>query len=549
MATVTAKQGGVDGTSTTTPAVPAVPVDPSTVSGDYAAMDGYWTMVQDILDGADAMRNAGEKYLPRFPNESPADYKYRSNNAKFTNVYADIANSLCSKPFAEKTALEDKSASPKIEALSEDIDGQGNNLHIFASNLFFAGVNDAISWVLVDFTKAAQPADGRPLTQNEEAQQGLRPYWVHVPAKRLLSIYTAKINGKQEPVHARIEENYCERENYIERLVKQVRIFNRDPIYALGPDGETTDIIIGYEPATFELWRSNLKTWERIDNGTITLGIIPLVPFITGRRKGGTWQFIPPLKDAAFLQVEHYQQETNLKSIKELTAFPMVAGNGVTPPLGADGSPKPVPIGPRAVLYAPPSGDTGQHGEWKFIEPTAESLKFLAEDVKATEDQLRELGRQPLTATAGITVVVASLASQKASSAVQAWAFALKDALEECYRITALWLNDATKPVVRVFTDFALDQGDALGPPTLIQMRTAKDISQRTLWSEMQRRNVLSADFDPDAEEKALTDEIDSQMQQDDQAAARAAALGIAAKIDPNAPPAVQKPALPPQGA
>jgi hypothetical protein len=102
---------------------------------------------------------------------------------------------------------------------------------------------------------------------------------------------------------------------------------------------------------------------------------------------------------------------------------------------------------------------------------------------------------------------------------------------------------------VRVFTDFALDQGDALGPPTLIQMRTAKDISQRTLWSEMQRRNVLSADFDPDAEEKALTDEIDSQMQQDDQAAARAAALGIAAKIDPNAPPAVQKPALPPQGA
>jgi hypothetical protein len=56
------------------------------------------------------------------------------------------------------------------------------------------------------------------------------------------------------------------------------------------------------------------------------------------------------------MQIEEFQQESNLKSIKELTAFPMLAGNGVSPPdKRADGSEVIVPVGPRAVLFAPPA--------------------------------------------------------------------------------------------------------------------------------------------------------------------------------------------------
>jgi hypothetical protein len=479
---------------------------PDTVSTDYAAMLPYWDMVENILEGADAMRLAGKTYLPKPPNETEADYEYRRGNAKFTGVYADIVDGLAAKPFAEKCEVAPDSASDVIIALTEDIDGRGNNLHVFAANAFHSGINNAIDWILVDFTKAKPDPTGRPLTQAEESAQGLRPYWVHVPAKRMLAVYSDTIAGKEQVVHARIRENIKRRDGYSEKLLERVRIFNREPVF----DTAIPDKVVAYRPATFELWEKATggEDWHIVDEGPVSIGVIALVPFITGRRKGSSWQFIPPMKNVATLQIEHYQQETALKYIKELTAFPMLAGNGVAPQLGDDGKPRPVPVGPKSVFYAPPSGENGHHGEWVFIEPSAESMRFLADEVGNTEKQMRELGRQPLTATAGITVVVAALAAQKASSAVQAWALGLKDALEQAYRFTAMWLKDASEPVVKIYTDFAIEAGDEKDLDDLNTMRENGDLSQETYWAEKKRRNILSADFNADAERKLLMDEM-----------------------------------------
>lgn len=501
---------------------------PDTVSGDYNAMAGYWSMVETILDGADAMRAAGTTYLPQFPNETETDYGYRRTNAKFTNIYGDIVSNLAAKPFSEAVRVSDDSASDRIKELVEDIDGRGNNLHVFAGNVFHAGINNAVDWILVEFSKATPAPGGRALTQAEEKAQGLRPYWVHVPARRMLAVYSDIIAGQEIITHARIREDRVERTDYTERNVERVRIFNREPV--TDDAGQVT----GYSPATYAVWEkgtvtaaanqpagaANAAGWTQVETGVVSIGVIALVPFITGRRKGGSWQFVPPLKDAAFLQIEHYQQETALKSIKELTAFPMLAGNGVTPMM-VDGAPTPVPVGPKSVLYAPPGGENGAHGEWTFIEPTAASLKFLAEDVKATEQQLRELGRQPLTAQTGnLTVVTTAFAAQKGNSAVQAWALNLKDALEQAFVLTCKWLGDDSKPVVNIFTDFDVGMTDDKGPDTLRAMRENGDLSQETWWSESKRRGFLSADFDAEAERQRLIDEMPGEDTEDDVGAA-----------------------------
>lgn len=507
---------------------------PDATSSDYDAMLPYWSQVETILEGAEAMRLAAETYLPKFPNETTDDYEYRRANARFTNIYADIVSNLASKPFAEEVTLAENAGS-RFEDLQEDIDGQGNNLNVFASQTFFAGVNYAIDWIFVDYTRVRPRSDGRTLTLADQREQNLRPYWVHVPAKRMLAVYSDVVNGQQLFVHARISENITRREGFKETCVERVRVLDREPIFAMGPDGEVLDQIVGYAPATFQVWEkrtsgTDVRTktqWEIADQGPVTIGVIPIAPFITGRRKEGSWRFVPPLQGVADLQVEHYQAETALKSIKELTAFPMLAGNGVQPATDASGNPTPVPVGPRSVLYAPPtSGETASHGEWKFIEPSAESLRFLAEQVASTEEAMRELGRQPLTATAGITVVTAALASQKASSAVQAWAFALKDALEQAWALTARYLNDSAEPEVTVFTDFALESGDEKGPEWLRDMAKRGRLSKPTEWAEAKRRGVLSGDFDPDEEEDLLLAEApDEDDEQDllDAAAARPA--------------------------
>ena len=126
-------------------------LQPNATSSDYEAMAPYWVMVSTILAGANAMRKA-KQYLPKFPNESETDYKFRRENSKFTNIFRDIVENLAAKPFSKEVELTDK-ATDRIKKLSENITGQGDHLHVFAANCFFHGISYAIDWILVDYTK------------------------------------------------------------------------------------------------------------------------------------------------------------------------------------------------------------------------------------------------------------------------------------------------------------------------------------------------------------------------------------------------------------
>ena len=215
------------------------------------------------------------------------------------------------------------------------------------------------------------------------------------------------------------------------------------------------------------------------------------------------------MRDAADLQIELYLQESALKFCKLLTAYPMLSANGVAPEKDGAGNPKRIAIGPGRVLYAPPNGSTGRPGSWAYIEPTAKSLEFLAKDVDATIAQLRELGRQPLTAQSGnITVITAAVAAGKSKSAIKSWALGLKDALENALVITSMWLNITYEPEVNVYTEFddASDNIDEL--PAIAAAYTNKIISRQTYGFELQRRGVLSPEYDYDTETDRLLEDM-----------------------------------------
>lgn len=477
---------------------------PDTQSSDHLAMTPYWSKVDAVLGGVDVMRTK-PKYLPKFPNESQADYDFRLKNAKLTNVFADIVETLSAKPFSKEVALAGETRPGWAETFVEDVDTSGNHLNVFASTLFNAGVSDAISWVLVEFTRV----NTTNATRAEEAAIGARPYWRHIKAEDILAAETDMIRGREEFIHVRIKETETVRDGYKQTVKERVRVLDRKPM----GDGL-------YAPATFEVFEKQENThtktteWFLLEelSGVITIGVIPLVPFITGRRKGASWVVRPVLQAAIDLQIELFEQENGLKYAKQQTAFPMLTGNGVNPTLDSEGKPMMVPVGPKAVLYAPPNGE-GDHGEWTFIEPSATSLTFLATDIKETITELRELGRQPLTAQTGnLTVVTTAFAADKANSVIQAWAMNLKDCLENCFRFTALWLKQADQIEVFVDTDFDVNLNDAEGPKTLLATRQAGQLSQRTLWTEFKRRGLLSAEFDPDAEEEALLNDIQTEM-------------------------------------
>lgn len=470
-------------------------LNPDQTSSDYAAMAPYWAMVDAILDGVEALRAGRERYLPRFPKETPADYAIRVATTPLTNLYDDTSRTLASKPFSREVALVDGSASPRIAGLVEDIDGRGNHLHVLARQAFKAGIDKGVDWILVDYTRVPPGA-----TLDDERRLGARPYWLRVPVERLLAVYSDFVGGREIIVHARIREDLTVRDGWGEATRTRVRVFDRPR----NEDGS-------YGRAVFQIWELSDEDgkeggWRVIEEGPVTIGVIPLVPFVTGDRQEGSWRVQAPLRHLAHLQIEEFQQESNLKWVQALTCYPMLAANGV-PGIDESGKAITVPVGPAAVLFAPPYS-TGQgmaHGEWKFVEPTAESIKTLMEHLDGTRRQMKELGMQPLLPRTGnLTATATGIQAAKAHSAAQAWALALKDALEWALALTARWLGDPSQPEVSIHTDFGieLEAGEELR--TLTTARQGREISRETYWTELKRRNVLSEEFDPDIEAARL---------------------------------------------
>lgn len=505
--------------------------NPNAPSSAYSEMSPAWRMVSAILAGVEALRVASSHvsvygpptpvpllsqldhgsnrsgpespYLPRFRNETNYDYDRRRRTAPLTNIYADVSDNLSGKPFAKEVELAD-GAGTDVEKLAEDIDGQGNSLHVFAKDWFKAGIDKGIDWVLIEHTKVPPGA-----TLADERAMGARPYWVHISCERLLAVYSAFIGGKEVLFHARIDETCVEMDGYGERKYERVRVIDRAPVV-----DPLTKKPTSFGPPTwkvFELQEDDKATdgkkqsWVMIDEGSYTVGIIPLVPFVPAGRKGTSWCVTMPIVGIAHLQVEEFQQESNIKHTKEMTAFPMLCGAGISLK-NKDGSVIEVPVGPAAVLTSPPDAG-GNHGDWKFIEPSSESLKFLQADLEKTQTSMRDLGAQPLT-TANLTVITTANVAMKAHSRVQAWSLLFKDAVEQAFKVTMIWLKKPDASIeVKVHTDFGVELEAGKELESLLKAEGQGIYSKETIREEYHRRGVTGEDWSEEQEQERLAEE------------------------------------------
>ncbi len=476
------------------------PVDKCSPDSEF--MSEYWELADTLIDGTNAIRLAGEKYLPKFPDEDADSYKYRLKMTKFTNIYRDVVEALAVKPFEESVTLSDGSVPSQISEFIVDVDGGGSDLTTFAASVFFNGVNSAIDWIFVDYP-SVEPGTIRTVAEQKAA--GVRPFWSHVLARNMLEARSSVVVGNERLDYVRImEPGSPHRVRIIRRYGDAVVWFLLEKTdFERVPDADWLYVPAGKDDKTL---------YVEIGRGQLSINVIPLVPFWTGRRNGRTWRFAPAMRDAADLQIELYQEESALKFARTMTAFPILTGNGVRPSMLEDGkTPKKLRIGPNLVLYAPPDA-AGNVGSWAFVEPSSTSLKFLADHIKDTISQLRELGRQPLTAQSGnLTVITTAVAAGKAKSAVGSWAKGLEVALNAALAITGLFYGlPDYKPTTNVYDDF--DEFDASGKDLeeLSKARANKDLSQKTYWQELKRRRVLCDEFNAETEIEELLNETPS---------------------------------------
>jgi hypothetical protein len=434
----------------------------ATPSPAYERMRPRWDLIDALLGGTESLREAGERYLPRYEAESIPSHRRRLQAATLFAYFRRALDDLASRPFQKDVKPADD-APAWVAPFAEDVDRQGNNLTVFAHRVFRDALANGLSFILVD---APQLPEGATLA-DERAAGG--PYWVHVPARNVLALRTTWTGSREVVSHARILEYapVIEPDGLSERTVRRVRVL---------------------EPGSFTLWEEiEGGDWEQIDAGAFGLNFVPLAPVILGEREApGAAR--PPLLDLAHLNIAHWQSSSDQRHCLSVSRFPMIAASGVSPEeLGK------FIVGPNAMLSAPDASS-----RFYYVEPTGAAIEAGRKDLEDIEKQMAAVSVDLLIRRTGAngTATAAALEAARGASLLQTMALVLKDALELALQYAARYRGQPDGGSLEMDTDEIGAFSSVSDLDYLLKAYTADAISRETLIHEFQRRGVLSDALD-----------------------------------------------------
>jgi hypothetical protein len=418
-----------------------------------------------LIGGTDAMRAAGELYLPREPKESREAYQNRLSRSVLYNAFNDTVQKMVGKPFGKPLTLLNTTPE-KLKLWSNNIDRAGSNITTFCRNVFQSGLIDGLTHVLVDF-----PLSAPGQTLADEQAQDIRPYTVHVKASDLIAWQTKTVSGVKQLTQIRIRETETEPDGlWGEKQVERIRV-----IY----------------PDRYELYqKAKRNQWSIVEQGEISLGRIPLLTFYTN--KTGFMTATPPLLDLAHLNVQHWQTSSDQEHILHFIRFPLLHGAGFA------NDQQQIDIGPNRMIISEDA-----NAKLTYVEHTGAAVEAGRQAIKDLEEKMEAIGMHMLTRRPGdATATAAALDTASSHSSLQDMVRRLENTMEQVFKLMAEWgkLSVTDAGGVDINEDFGLSLASTSDADTLLKSRLAGEISRKSYLIELQRRGTLRDDMDIDEE-------------------------------------------------
>lgn len=435
-----------------------------------------------------AMRLAGPAYLPLHEGETSdsRDYVRRLESSFLYPAHPRAVRNLVGKIFARPVAL-GKDVPEQIEEWCEDVDLRGNNLHNFARCVETDVWLDGVGFILVDYAST----DGSAFSRADDAAAGRRPWLVRYRAAELINWRTEYVAGRHRLTVAVFREvATTPAGDFGEATVTRCRAYRRTP-----------------EGVTYELWEQvGDEDWQNTEPrhllimGGAPAAEIPVVAIYADPDEAGRYgAACPPLTGLAWLNVRDWQKQSDLDNIEHTANVPVTVWPGM-----ASDEVKALPWGPTVAIGTPVDCKPA------YLEHSGKAIGELKASIAQNRELMRLLSLEPLVPKSGTqTATGEAIRGAEAHSQLLAAALCLQDGLEQALRLMAQWarLGDDAGGSVIVNTKFQLTQADAADVQALNQMRMDREITRETRWKEMQRREVLGDDFDPDLEAEALEKE------------------------------------------
>ena len=463
-------------------ALPGGAAQVDTQSACIARLANEWPMLEALMGGTAAMRANGEKLLPKWPNEELKSWENRRDTATLFPAFRRTVSVMAGKPFAKQAVLSDDTP-PEIVAWAEDIDREGVNLHTFASEMLLEALAHGLGGILVEAPKPIE--NGAPVpTIADQKEAGVRPYWVRVTHSQIVGFRAEAINGARQLTQLRIKETAAVPDGeYGEREAERIRVL-------------TPGAWAVFEKQDAQVAGAN--QWLLIESGLSGLPYIPFVPLYGFRQ--GYMDGISPLRDLAYLNVKHWQSQSDQDTILHVARVPILAVSG-----GDDQTS--IVVGAASAVKLPAGA------ELKFVEHTGAAIEAGSKSLDDLEDQMIQAGAELLVKQSGQRTATESANDAEGNkSDLQRIVEGFEDSLDAALQMTADYASLPKGGNVSLYKDFGATTLSAATAILVTAWQAAGLITKVTAIQELQRRGELSPDIDPDEEVQNAADEAPAPM-------------------------------------
>lgn len=411
---------------------------------EYVDRIDDWTICRDVYEGQRAVKEAGERYLPKLKSQEPEDYRAYKKRALFYSITSKTISALTGMAMSK----------PIISEHPEEL----NYLFVDNSGLeFYEFVVKTLNEVLLM---------GRFGVLLDRAYENAPPSLVTYPTESIVNWRLSK-KGELEMVVLREiiwtqgDDEFEQKSECIYRVLKIL-----DGVY--------------YQ----ELWREKEKDPYDIIVPTNRGKMMDFIPFMVMNPVGISWEIVkPPMLDIANINISHYQTSADLEQGRHFTGLPTPVVSGVD-------SSTVLTIGSEKAWILP-----DQHAKATFLEFTGQGLLSLEKALAEKQTQLASLSARLLDnsgngSEAAETVRLRYMSETASLSAVVR---ACEAFVTKAIKVIAMMEElDSTKVAIKMDKDFL---NSKLSPQEITALTTAfveGAISEETLVYNLRRGDQLA---------------------------------------------------------
>lgn len=432
---------------------------------DYKKRKAQWKLIRDCVEGEDAIKEAGELYLPRAVGMSNERYASYLSRPAFVNYVDQTLEGTHGMIFRRAPMA---SIPEKLKDFMENVNREGDNMYQFASDTVYDIMQTNFGGYLVDYP----PAPDKINVAGAD-KLGVRPYVTFYKAESIINWRFELINGTNVPImivlREVVEANRTDNP-YVHDITYQYRVLRiENGIYKqtlFKPDTE--------------------KTYEEIDIPIkVNYGDLNYIPFVFAP---SSTPEKPMLKDIANVNISHFKKTADYENGIHLTTIPTGVVTGEEPQVDENKNIQPIYLGADNFLMFP-----NENAKVFTLCYAGEGLTHVETALDKSELQMVVLGSRIITPEKGISETAESANIHRAGENAKLATFAhnMSNCLAKVLDIVSEFMGVKAVCKYELNTDYETQGFDANALNSMVNLFSVGKVPLIVLYRMMMRGELI----------------------------------------------------------